>query len=57
MFLFPIGMMLGAEFTIMDWLTWNQLPVLLGNLVGGLLFTGMSLYITHGKTLPARTAA
>jgi formate/nitrite transporter len=54
MYLFPLGLMLGAEFTIMDWLTWNQLPVTLGNLVGGLLFTGMSLYITHVKTLPAR---
>jgi len=50
MFLFPIGMMLGANFTIMDWLTWNQLPVTLGNIVGGLIFTGMSLYITHAKT-------
>jgi formate/nitrite transporter len=54
MFLFPIGMMLGAEFTIMDWLTWNQLPVTLGNLVGGLLFTGLTLYVTHAKTKPAR---
>lgn len=57
MFLFPIGMMLGAEFSIMDWLTWNQLPVTLGNLVGGLVFTGMALYITHAKTAPARNAA
>jgi formate/nitrite transporter len=57
MFLFPIGMMLGAEFTIMEWLTWNQIPVTLGNLFGGLVFTGMSLYITHGKTLPQRNAA
>lgn len=54
MFLFPLGMMLGANFTIMDWLTWNQLPVTLGNLVGGLVFTGMALYVTHAKTLPPR---
>ena len=54
MFLFPIGMMLGAEFTIMDWLTWNQLPVTLGNIIGGLVFTGMALYVIHAKTKPAR---
>ncbi|MDP2574177.1 formate transporter [Vibrio sp. vnigr-6D03] len=56
MYLFPLGMMLGAEFTITDWLVWNQIPVTLGNLVGGLLITGMSLYVTHAKTLPARNA-
>ncbi|MCE0557276.1 formate/nitrite transporter family protein [Motilimonas sp. E26] len=54
MYLFPLGMMLGAEFTIVDWLVWNQIPVTLGNLVGGLVFTGLALYATHGKTLPAR---
>ncbi|MBD1557526.1 formate/nitrite transporter family protein [Vibrio sp. S9_S30] len=56
MYLFPLGMMLGAEFTITDWLVWNQIPVTLGNLVGGLLITAMSLYVTHAKTLPARNA-
>jgi len=56
MYLFPLGMMLGAEFTIMDWLTWNQLPVTLGNIVGGLVFTGGALYVTHAKTLPAKQA-
>lgn len=54
MYLFPLGMMLGADFTIMDWLVWNQIPVTLGNLIGGLLVTGLSLYVTHGKTLPER---
>lgn len=54
MYLFPLGMMLGAKFTIVDWLVWNQIPATLGNLVGGLLFTGLSLYMTHGKTLPQR---
>ncbi|WP_428774741.1 formate/nitrite transporter family protein [Vibrio sp.] len=56
MYLFPLGMMLGADFTIADWLMWNQIPVTLGNLVGGLLFTGLSLYMTHVKTLPQRKA-
>ncbi len=56
MYLFPLGMMLGAEFTIADWLLWNLIPATLGNLVGGLLITGLSLYVTHAKTLPARSA-
>ncbi|MCE2572704.1 formate/nitrite transporter family protein [Motilimonas eburnea] len=57
MYLFPLGMMLGAEFTVVDWLVWNQIPVTLGNLVGGLVFTGLTLYITHGRTQPAREVA
>jgi len=57
MFLFPLGMMLGADFTIMDWLNWNLIPTILGNIIGGLLVTCVSLYVTHGKTLPARNAA
>ena len=28
---------------------WNEIPVTLGNLVGGLLFTGMALYATYGR--------
>lgn len=48
MFLFPIGMLLGAGFGIGDWMFWNQLPTTLGNIVGGMLFTGMTLYATHG---------
>ncbi len=57
MFLFPLGMMLGAEFTIMDWLNWNLVPTILGNLVGGLLITCLSLYVTHGRTKPQRKFA
>ncbi|WP_119394430.1 formate/nitrite transporter family protein [Salinibius halmophilus] len=57
MFLFPLGMLLGAEFTIMEWLNWNLIPTILGNLVGGLAITTGMLYLTHGKTKPARNAA
>jgi len=39
MFLFPSGLMLGAKFSIMDYLIWNEIPTVLGNLVGGLAFT------------------
>ena len=50
MFLFPFSMIMGGNFTITDYLLWNELPVALGNLVGGLAFTGLTLYATHVKT-------
>jgi formate/nitrite transporter FocA (FNT family) len=50
MFLFPVGIMLGADFTWVDYFTWNELPVVLGNLVGGLTFTGAAIYLTHYRT-------
>jgi formate/nitrite transporter len=52
MFVIPTGMMLGAKVTIAQWWIWNQLPVTLGNLVGGLLFTGLFLYWTYNQTNP-----
>jgi len=53
MYLFPLGMMMGGELSVMDWLIWNQIPVTLGNVIGGLLFTGLTLYATHVRTAPA----
>lgn len=47
MFLIPTGMMLGAKVDAAGWWFWNQIPVTLGNLAGGLLFTGLFLYWTH----------
>jgi formate/nitrite transporter FocA (FNT family) len=40
----------------MDYLIWNELPTVLGNLVGGLTFVGLTLYATHYKTAPKRVA-
>jgi formate/nitrite transporter len=56
MFLFPSGLLLGAHFSFMDYLIWNEIPTVLGNLVGGLSFTGLTLYATHLKTAPKRRA-
>lgn len=50
MFLFPSGLMLGGDFSFMDYLIWNEIPTVLGNLIGGLAFTGLTLYATHIKT-------
>ncbi|MCC2593476.1 formate/nitrite transporter family protein [Tessaracoccus sp. OS52] len=50
MFLFPSGLLLGAEFTFLDYLLWNEIPTVVGNLVGGVTFVGLTLYTTHGRT-------
>lgn len=54
MFLFPFSMIMGGDFTLVDYLLWNELPTVLGNLVGGLVLVGMPLYYTHVKTSPNR---
>ena len=54
MFLFPFSMIMGGDFTVTDYIMWNEIPTVLGNLVGGLAFTGLTLYATHIKTAPRR---
>lgn len=56
MFLFPSGLLLGGHFTVWDYLFWNEIPTVVGNLVGGLAFTGLTLYATHVRTAPKRVA-
>lgn len=53
MFVIPTGMLLGAKVSVAQWWLWNQIPVTLGNLVGGFLFTGLALYLTHKPRKPA----
>ena len=53
MFLFPAGIMLGGEFTWFDYLVYNEIPVILGNLVGGLVFVGGIFFATYYKPSPA----
>jgi formate transporter len=47
MFIIPTGMLMGAKVTVSDWWLWNQIPVTIGNLVGGFAFTGLALYATY----------
>ncbi|MFM8541101.1 MAG: formate/nitrite transporter family protein [Nitrospira sp.] len=47
MFVIPVGMMMGANVTVSDWWLWNQIPVTLGNLLGGMIFTGLAIYVSH----------
>ncbi|MFC7458208.1 formate/nitrite transporter family protein [Brachybacterium sp. GCM10030267] len=53
MFLFPSGLLLGADFTLMDYLLWNEIPTVVGNLVGGLAFVGLPLYLAHRRKAAA----
>jgi formate/nitrite transporter len=57
MFLFPFSMIMGGEFTVADYLIWNEIPTALGNLVGGFFLVGLPLYLTHVKTSPERKHA
>ena len=57
MFLFPSALMLGGKFSVLDYFIWNEIPTVLGNLVGGLAFTGLTLYATHVRTAPKNRAA
>ncbi len=50
MFVIPAGMMLGADISMSQWWLWNEIPVTLGNITGGVVFTGLALYLTHHKT-------
>ncbi|EOM75822.1 hypothetical protein Rrhod_2728 [Rhodococcus rhodnii LMG 5362] len=55
MFLFPAGLMMGGDFDFTDYLIWNEIPTVIGNLVGGLTFVGGMIYATHFRTAPQRT--
>lgn len=51
MFVIPAGIILGAHVSVPEWWLWNQIPVTLGNVIGGLVFTGLALHLTHRKIL------
>jgi len=58
MFMIPAGMMLGAHVSFEQWWVWNQIPVTLGNFVGGVLFISLAWYLTFrsGAAKPVRSA-
>ncbi len=53
MFVIPAGILLGAHVSVADWWLWNEIPVIFGNIVGGMLFTGMALYVTARRKVAA----
>jgi formate transporter len=49
MFVIPAGIWMGAPVSLGDWWLWNQLPVTLGNLIGGFLFVGVPMLSMRGN--------
>jgi formate transporter len=49
MFAIPAGMFLGAHVSVTQWWWWNQIPVTLGNVLAGGLFTGVALWYTYAR--------
>jgi len=47
MFVISSGMIFGAPISVGQFLFWNLLPVAIGNIVAGALFTGVALYVTY----------
>jgi formate/nitrite transporter len=47
MFVIPTAILLGADISAQQWLQWNQLPVTLGNIVGGTFLTGLLLHYAN----------
>lgn len=56
MFVVPAAIILGADITVGQWLAWNQVPVTLGNVVGGALLTGLLLHYAHAGRSAAEAA-
>jgi formate/nitrite transporter len=57
MFLFPSALIMGGHFSVLDYFIWNEIPTLVGNIVGGIVFTGLMLYTTHVRTGEPRVPA
>jgi formate/nitrite transporter len=57
MFLFPLALIVGGDFSVGDYLVWNEIPTLIGNMVGGITFVGLTLYLTHHRTGASRRPA
>lgn len=47
MFVFPVGILSGADVTISQWWLWNQIPVTIGNILGAVVFNSVLWYRTH----------
>jgi len=52
LFVIPAGMLVGAHITWGDWWFWNEIPVLIGNLVGAATLTGLGMWLAHHRGLP-----
>ncbi len=49
MFVIPAGKLLAAPVSTGNWWLWNQIPVTLGNILSGAVFTGLAMYATYAR--------
>ena len=49
MFIIPLGMLRGADITILQMFTKNLIPVTLGNIIGGALMVMLPFGTTYGN--------
>lgn len=49
MFVIPTAIFMGADITLGDWWLWNQIPVTIGNFIGGFVFTALALHLVNKK--------
>jgi formate transporter len=47
MFIIPAGMMFGAPISLRNWILWNQIPVTIGNIFAGVVFTAAALHAAY----------
>ncbi len=47
LFVFPLGILAGADIGLSEWWLWNQIPVTLGNIIGAVLFNSVLWAGTH----------
>jgi len=47
MYVIPAGRLLGAPVSMGRWWLWNQIPVTLGNMISGVVFTAWAFYATY----------
>jgi len=52
LFVIPAAMLVGSPITWGDWWFINEIPVLLGNLVGAAALTGLGMWMAHHPGLP-----
>ncbi|MDR0482607.1 MAG: formate/nitrite transporter family protein [Cellulomonadaceae bacterium] len=52
LFVMPTAMLCGAPITFGDWWLWNEIPVMIGNLLGASILTAMGLWLCHRWDVP-----
>lgn len=52
MYFMPAGIMCGANVTWGQFITWNLIPVTIGNIISGFIFVGVVYYLAFKKEIP-----